>query len=593
MSNVESLVTEHIDIWSSAVKTKSSAGRGSSNKRELYGIKKLRELILELAVRGLLVAQDKRDEPASIILDKIAAEKEELIKEKAIKRQKKLPQISKSEIPFNLPNNWVWTRLGNAGIGSTGKTPSTKEPSNFDGEIPFIGPGQITLSGDLVEPDKHLSEKGLENSTEALPGDILMVCIGGSIGKSTISNTRIAFNQQINAIRPLIITSKYLNICVSAKYFYNSVLDKATGSATPIINRGKWEELLVPICSISQQKKIADKVDELMDLCDKLEQHTDASIDAHKLLVSTLLKALTVAAASSENGAIQFQQAWERIAENFDELFTTESSIDQLKQTILQLAVMGKLVPQDPSDEPASVLLEKIAAEKEQLLIEKKIKKQKSLASISSEEIQFKLPQGWQLCRLQDVTKLITDGKHGDCNNLSNSGYYFLSAKDIQNGQLCYENARQIVPSEFAEVHKRTNLEAGDICVVNTGATVGKMAVVTSSPLTNHTTFQKSVAVIKAVRPFCNEIYLSVFLRAEAKNLLKKSGGSAINNLLLGDLKKKVFMLPPLNEQKAIVHKVNELIKFCDLLKDNLTLSQNIKLKLTEAINKKVISSRN
>lgn len=130
----------------------------------------------------------------------------------------------------------------------------------------------------------------------------------------------------------------------------------------------------------------------------------------------------------------------------------------------------------------ASALLECIRKEKSQLIKERKIRKQKPLPPISEDEKSFTLPEGWVWCRLQDITLLITDGKHGDCQNLNNSGYYFLSAKDIQNGKLLYLNARQIVPDEFQEVHNRTNLEAGDICMVNTGATVGKLALAQQFP---------------------------------------------------------------------------------------------------------------
>ncbi|ELA9824780.1 restriction endonuclease subunit S, partial [Vibrio parahaemolyticus] len=375
---VENLITEHIDIWTSAIKTKSTSGRGSSKKLELYGVKKLRELILELAVRGKLVPQDPNDEPASVLLERIAAEKAELVKEKIIRKSKSLPVVSKKEQPFVLPKGWVWERLGNIGIGATGKTPSTKQSIFFEGSIPFIGPGQINQNGEILVPEKFLSCEGLLNSTEAIEGDILMVCIGGSIGKAAIARQTVGFNQQINAIRALQMPSAYLYTSLSTDSFLQELLKKATGSATPIINRRKWEELLVPIAPLEEQYRIVAKVNELMALCDQLEQQTEASIEAHQVLVTTLLDTLTNSADADE-----LMQNWARISEHFDTLFTTEDSIDQLKQTILQLAVMGKLVPQDPSDEPAAELLKRIAEEKAQLVKEKKIKKQKALPPIA------------------------------------------------------------------------------------------------------------------------------------------------------------------------------------------------------------------
>ncbi|GAD31780.1 type I restriction-modification system S subunit [Photobacterium leiognathi lrivu.4.1] len=157
---VETLITQHIDTWTSVVKTKSTSGRGSSKKLELYGMKKLRELILELAVRGKLVPQDPNDEPASVLLERIAAEKAQLVKDKKIKRSKALSVVSKKEQPFILPRGWGWERLGNIGIGATGKTPSTKQLTFFEGSIPFIGPGQITQNGEILAPEKFLSSDG-------------------------------------------------------------------------------------------------------------------------------------------------------------------------------------------------------------------------------------------------------------------------------------------------------------------------------------------------------------------------------------------------------------------------------------------------
>jgi len=241
-------------------------------------------------------------------------------------------------------------------------------------------------------------------------------------------------------------------------------------------------------------------------------------------------------------------------------------------------------------NEPASELLARIQAEKDQLIKDKKIKKQKLLPVISEDEKPFELPEGWVWCQLQEITNLITDGKHGDCQNLAKSGYYFLSAKDIQNGELLYRNARQIVPDEFQEVHNRTNLEAGDICMVNTGATVGKLALAPDSPLTQKTTFQKSVAVIKVVRPFIEQRFIALLLTNETTKLLATSWGSAINNLLLGDLKKQLVSLPPLPEQKAIVAKVEKLLALCDQLETQITHNQNHANALMQAVLKEAFT---
>jgi type I restriction enzyme S subunit len=577
MSNVEKLITKHIDTWASAIKSKSSAGRGSRKKQELYGIKKLRELIFELAVRGFLTSQDKNDESALIILDKIVAEKEELIKNKVIKRQKKLSPISKNEVPFDLPESWQWARLGNTGIGSTGNTPSTNKPENFDGDIPFIGPGQITPTGNLLEPDKYLSEQGIKSSTEALPGDVLMVCIGGSIGKSVISNKRVAFNQQINAIRPLHISSKYLNICVSAKFFYSSVLEKSTGSATPIINRGKWEELIVPICSLNQQEKVEKKVNELMTICDQLEQQTDTNIDAHKTLVSTLLKALTDSVASNEKGAEKFQQAWERISDNFDLLFITESSIDQLKQTILQLSVMGKLVPQDPEDEPASVLLEKIATEKEQLIKDKKMKKQKALPEIEEDEKPFPLPVGWEWARLGNTGI----GATGKTPSTKKPEYFDGNIPFIGPGQIT-PSGEMLEPDKYVSemgIENSTEGLPGDILMVCIGGSIGKSTIAKK-----RISFNQQINAIRPLNISPDFLNIALSTKYFYESVLDKATGSATPIINRGKWEELLVPVSATGEQKRIAAQAEKLLSICDALKKRINSAQSTQVGIADAI---------
>jgi type I restriction enzyme S subunit len=258
--------------------------------------------------------------------------------------------------------------------------------------------------------------------------------------------------------------------------------------------------------------------------------------------------------------------------------------VKNLRQQLLQDAVQGKLVEQNKKDEPANKLLTKIKAEKEKLIDEKKLKKEKELAPIDPTEISFEIPDNWVLCRLGDISTLITDGKHGDAIAQPNSGYYFLSAKDVQNGKLQYDNARQITYEDFFETHRRTNLEAGDLCIVNTGATIGKTALVDNSELTPKTTFQKSVAVIKVLNQFTNMKYVEYFMINETPKLLKTSKGSAINNLLLGDMKNVLFPMPPLSEQSRIVQKLDELMQYCNELEASIKQSESQNEKLLQQV---------
>ena len=405
ISKPEQLITEHIDIWTSSILTKSTSGRGNSKKYELYGISKLRELILELAVRGKLVPQDTNDEPASVLLEKIAIEKAELIKKGEIRKSKSLPKISKKEQPFDLPLGWEWIHINeivSLENGDRGKNYPNKS-ALVDKGIPFINAGQ--LEGGVVSKKElsYITQDRFDilNGGKFRNGDILF-CLRGSLGKcALVSNFGIgAIASSLIIMRPIISRLEHFIMLV-----LNSTLTKRTiskynnGTAQPNLSGADLAKFPVPVPPLAEQKRIVAKVDELMLLCDQLEQQTEASIEAHATLVEVLLATLT-----DSSDADELAQNWARISEHFDSLFTTEQSIEALKQTVLQLAVMGKLVPQDPNDEPASVLLEKIAKEKERLIEEKKIKKEKPLPPISDGEKFFELPKGWEWCQIDSLS---------------------------------------------------------------------------------------------------------------------------------------------------------------------------------------------
>ena len=375
---VESLITQHIDTWTSTIKTQSTSGRGSRKKLELYGVKKLRELILELAIRGKLVPQDLNDEPASVLLERIAAEKAQLVKENKIKKIKVLPQISEIEKPFELPNGWEWSTLNTLitvmDAGWSPACPSEPSPNNDTWGV---------LKTTAVQNMEYREEenKVLAVSKEPRPqyevkvGDILVTRAGpknrvgvSCLVKKTRPNLMISDKIIRFHLAEVGISESYIALCLNAGATAGYLESAKSGMAESQMNisQDKLKLSPIPLASTHEQHRIVAKVDELMALCDQLEQQTEASIEAHQLLVSTLLNTLTNSADADE-----LMENWARISDHFDTLFTTEASIDQLKQTILQLAVMGKLVPQDPNDEPASVLLERIAEEKAQLIKEK------------------------------------------------------------------------------------------------------------------------------------------------------------------------------------------------------------------------------
>jgi len=255
---IENLITDHLDLWTAVVRPKSSAGRGSNSKLELTGIKKLRELILELAVRGKLVPQDPNDEPASVLLERIAAEKARLVKEKKIKKPKALPEIGEEEKPFELPEGWVWCRLNDIMNISSGDGLTSKQMA-VDGGIPVFGGNGITGYHDQY----NVSQPTL------VIGRVGFYC--GSV-HITPENAWVTDNAFITTFSHLNIDIKFLFLLLKATDLNEN--DNAT--AQPVISGRKLYPIVVCLPPLSEQRSIVTKVDELMALCDQLEQQSEA-----------------------------------------------------------------------------------------------------------------------------------------------------------------------------------------------------------------------------------------------------------------------------------------------------------------------------
>ena len=596
MADVEQLITNNLDIWSSAIKAKAGVGRGSSKKKELYGIKKLRELILELAVRGLLVPQDPNDEPASELLKKIATEKEQLIKDKKIKKPKALLPISDEEKPFKLPMGWEWVTLSHLGRFAGGKTPSKAKPEFWNGDIPWVTPKDMKVD-EIFDSVDHVTRLTIENGLALIEEESLLFVVRSGILRRkfpvAITKTTCTVNQDLKVLTLFNKNiSAYLLIMMNG--FEQYILKKLTKTGTTVesLRFDDFSKHYFLFPPFEEQHRIVAKVDELMALCDQLEQQTETSLTAHQTLVETVLAALTRPTASSggteESTALQTAGSSTKAAtlspeailfQHFDTLFTTQRSIDQLKQTILQLAVMGKLVPQNPNDEPASELLKKIAAEKAQLIKDKKIKKQKPLPPISDEEKLFELPKGWEWCRLQQLVTLLGDGLHGTPNYDESGSYFFVNGNNLKEGSIHIKpETKRVNEIEYQKHKKKLNSRT---VFVSINGTLGNVAFYDNEPIM----LGKSACYFNLgcdlSKLFFKRLIESPFFLNYA---FKAATGSTIKNLGLKAMNNFPIALPPLDEQHRIVTKVNELMLLCDQLKAHLNKTQTTQLHLADAL---------
>ena len=527
---VETLVTNHLDLWTTALKRKSTAGRGSSSKVELYGIKKLRELVYELAAKGLLVAggRDTRND---------------------------------------------YLNLGEISEFVMGQAPAGNE-CNKDGKgTVFVKTGEF---GQRYPEIKEWTTKPLKFAQK---GDVLICVVGATIGKLNFG-IDCAIGRSVAAIRPSQkILTEYLYI--SLVPFTIKLRQNSRGSAQGVIGKAELSAVKIRVPPLAEQHRIITKVDELMALCDQLEQETEASLGAHQTLVETLLNALTSAADHA-----QFTSAWQRIAGHFDTLFTTEESIAQLKQTILQLAVMGKLVPQDPNDEPASELLKKIAAEKAMLVKEVKIKKDKPLPPISDNEVPFELPDGWAFCRLQEAID-VRDGTHDSPKDATGAKTYpLVTSKNFINGGIDFDSARRISEEDHLEISKRSLVEVDDILFSMIGGNIGNQVMVRDSrPFS-----VKNVALFKYfLKSATYPRFFYLYTQELAAKLQNQASGGAQPFVALGYLRNLVLALPPITEQELIAAKVDELMALCEQLKSRLSDAQTTQLHLADALVERAI----
>jgi len=578
--SIENLITDHLETWTTAQVPKITAGRGKGTKgQSAYGVKKLRELILELAVRGKLVPQDPADEPASELLKRINNENARSVQEGVIKKRKTLPVVSVDENPFDLPKSWKWVKLGHIAQINPRNSFDDQKATSF---IPM--PLVWTHHDGRHGQESRLWGEIKKGYTHFADGDIgvakITPCFENSkaIVFSGLINGIGAGTTELHVARPFgqTLVPRYILLFLKAPMFLNFGKTKMTGTAgQKRLPKSFFEGNPLPFPPLAEQHRIVAKVDELMALCDKLEQEQSDNSETHQLLVKTLLDTLTHAKDHQD-----FIETWQQIEQNFDILFTTEASIDELKQTILQLAVMGKLVPQNLDDEPASELLKKIAKEKARLVKEGKIKKQKPLLAISENEKLFELPQGWRWARFPEVGEFGRGkSKHRPRNepSLYSGGIYPM----VQTGDVARSNG---LVKTYTALYNDKGLAQSRLWPKGTLCITIAANIADTGILDFDACFPDSVVGFIPSSEISKARYFEYFMRTAKAELLKYAPSTAQKNINLGILEQVLIPLPPRHEMKRITDKVNTLMSLCDSIKVGLHKAQTTQVQLADAI---------
>ena len=510
----------------------------------------LKNSILQMAVQGKLVPQDPNDEPASVLLERIRAEKEQLIKEKKIKREKNPSVIFKGtdntpyekigdevrsladEVPFDIPDSWEWVRLGNIGDWGAGATPSRTHPEYYGGNIPWLKTGDLTDSYIDAIPET-ITELALEKTSVRLnpAGSVLIAMYGATIGKLGILSIAATTNQACCACFPLGgLDNKYLFYFLMAQK--PLFIKQGEGGAQPNISKEKIVSTLMPVPPLEEQRRIVVMLGRIFPIID----------------------------------------VYSKCKTELDLCNTTFP--ERLKKSILQEAVQGKLVPQDPSDEPAEALLERIRAEKQRLIKEGKIRKDKHESVIFrrdnshyekldgverciDDELPFEIPDSWEWVRLGAVLEIARGGSPRPIQQYlttESDGINWIKIGDTdKGGKYIYKTKEKIRPEG---VTKSRMVHSGDFLLTNS-MSFGRPYILKTDGCIHDGWLVLSNRFECYSVDFLYYILSSPFAYYQ---FCDSVSGAVVKNLNSDKVANALFPLPPLSEQHRIVQRIEELL---------------------------------
>ena len=549
-------------------------------------IARLRRFILELAVRGKLVEQDSNDEPASELLKRIAAEKARLVKAEVIKRPKQLRAVESDDTEFCIPSSWCWTRLGEVtSYIQRGKSPKYASKS---GAL-VVSQKCVQWSGLNLNKARKITYQSLaayEDIRFLREGDLLWNSTGtGTIGRVIRlidPPERLVCDSHVTVVRCLLVSPEYIRTWLRTGNVYGLIEERATGSTNQVELTAQIAlNQVVPLPPLAEQRRIVAKVDELMALCDRLEvARAEREATRDRLSAASLAR---LNAPDPDPDTFQNHAAF--ALENLAPLTTRLDQIKGLRQTILNLAACGKLVEQDPNDEPTGEALERIRIEREGLVQRKIIRLERPLAKIGTDEPPFEIPLQWQWKRIGEVA-LFTQYGTSTKSIPSEQGVPVLTMGNIQDGVVVWGNEKKIpaTSDEFPALF----LKQFDLLYnrTNSAELVGKTGIYLGED--DCKTFASYLIRVQLSKTSSSPRYMNlvmnapVFRETQIIPLIKKQTGQA--NVNGTALKNMLVPLPPLPEQHRIVAKVDELMALCDRLEINLGIADTGRQHLLESL---------
>lgn len=493
----------------------------------------LKNSILQLAIQGKLVEQRPEEGTGEELYRQIQSEKQKLIREGKIKKEKPLPEIAEDEVPFDIPESWKWVLLEDLVCKSVkrGKAPSYAE----QGQVLVFAQKCNTKKGIIdLSLSLHLDETRLNRypQEEFLQDKDIVINStgGGTMGRvgfyqnmDNPSCVPVVPDSHVTIVR--VFNEVYANyIFYSLKYYQPYMEKQGTGSTNQTeLSATTIRALQIPLPPLAEQKRIVAKIEELLPLLDR------------------------------------YEKAWGRL-EEFNRRFPAD-----MQKSLLQMAIQGKLVEQRPEEGTGEELYRQIQAEKQRLIKEGKIKKEKPLPDIAEDEVPFEIPESWKWVNLKEITTKITDGTHHSPPNFERGEYMYVTAKNIKDQGVICSNITYVSQNVHNEIYARCDPCLGDVLLIKDGATTG---VVTVNNLNRPFSMLSSVALLKMPEKMC-AWYLVYILRSDLfhKGLRSQMKGTGITRITLNQIEQLMIPLPTLAEQKRIVAKLEELLPLCERLK--------------------------
>jgi type I restriction enzyme S subunit len=544
-------------------------------------VARLRRFILDLAVRGKLVPQDPNDEPASELLKRIEKEKARLVKAGELRKPRDLDNGSAFEAPFPIPATWRWVRLDAIGAIVGGGTPPATDADNFTNPgqgIPWLTPADLGGYSELyiLRGARDLSAKGLRISSATLmPKGTVLFTSRAPIGYVAIAANLISTNQGFKSIVPYFADcSRFISTAMKA--FATEIDAQAPGTTFKEVSGKIVAAVPFPLPPLAEQHRIVAKVDELMVLCDRLEATRAGREATRDKLTTASLTRLNASDSETFHDDVRFA------LDALPALTTRPDQIKQLRQTILNLAVRGKLVPQDPNDEPASELLKRIAQEKGRLEKAGAIPRQKQVIRDAS-RLPEQLPSSWQPIALGQACNMVTSGSRGWAEFYADSGPRFIRAQNIRFGKLRLDDLACVNPPPNSE-GSRTQVARGDLLVVITGAGVTNPARLDHD--LGEAYVSQHVGLARPTDPRLSGWFLLCLMAPAGgrDELVECAYGAGRPGLNLDNIRSLSVPLPPLAEQHRIVIQVDELMALCDRLEASLTTGEDTRRRLLDAL---------